>query len=217
MSFGKNNLSKQLLFVVGIAVILLFISLGAILPRLLIPVAEANIYSYLSEPLKIYDIDVDNKLLNTEIAYLYVSDDLVTTSDNIEDVIKFDNIKKILSKMNKSYGKFIYNHKTYYYYTLKINKITKIAISDDSYINRTKTSILSAIFPLVLGTFLLIGLMLVFWSSIVVRKIEKLKNKIDNIDNPDYNHKVDFNTDDEIRSLALAIEDMRISLISQEE
>ncbi len=217
MSFGKNNLSKQLLFVVGIAFILLFISLGAILPRLLIPVAEANIYSYLSEPLKIYDIDVDNKLLNTEIAYLYVSDDLVTTSDNIEDVIKFDNIKKILSKMNKSYGKFIYNHKTYYYYTLKINEITKIAISDDSYINRTKTSILSAIFPLVLGTFLLIGLMLVFWSSIVVRKIEKLKNKIDNIDNLDYNHKVDFNTDDEIRSLALAIEDMRISLISQEE
>ena len=96
MSFGKNNLSKQLLFVVGIAFILLFISLGAILPRLLIPVAEANIYSYLSEPLKIYDIDVDNKLLNTEIAYLYVSDDLVTTSDNIEDVIKFDNIKKII-------------------------------------------------------------------------------------------------------------------------
>ena len=59
--------------------------------------------------------------------------------------------------------------------------------------------------------------MIDIWSSIVVRKIEKLKNKIDNIDNPDYNHKVDFTTDDEIRSLALAIDDMRISLISQEE
>lgn len=217
MSFGKNNLSKQLLFVVGIAFALLFISLGAILPRILIPVAESNIYSYLSEPLKTYDTNVDSKLLNTEIAYLYVSEDTIATSKNIEDVIKYDNVKNILSKMNESYGKFIYNHKTYYYYTLKINKITKIAISDDSYINRTKASILSAIFPLVLGTFLLIGLMLVFWSSIVVRKIEKLKNKIDNIDNPDYNHKVDFATDDEIRSLALAIEDMRISLISQEE
>lgn len=217
MNFGKNNLSKQLLFVVGIAFVLLFISLGALLPRMLIPVAESNIYSYLSEPLKIYDTSIDNKLLNTEIAYLYVSNDTIATSKNIEDVIKYDNIKNILSKMTNSYGKFIYNHKTYYYYTLKNNGITKIAISDDSYINRTKASILSAIFPLVLGTFLLIGLMLVFWSSIVVRKIEKLKNKIDNIDNPDYNHKVDFSTDDEIRSLALAIEDMRISLISQEE
>ena len=217
MNFGKNNLSKQLLFVVGIAFVLLFISLGALLPRMLIPVAESNIYSYLSEPLKIYDTDVDNKLLNTEIAYLYVSKDMIATSKNITEVIKYEKIENILGKMKEPYGKFIYNHKTYYYYTLKTNEITKIAISDDSYINRTKASILSAIFPLVLGTFLLIGLMLVFWSSVVVRKIEKLKNKIDNIDNPDYNHKVDFTTDDEIRSLALAIEDMRISLISQEE
>ena len=217
MSLGKNNLSKQLLFVVGIAFILLFISLGALLPRMLIPVAESNIYSYLSEPLKMYDTSVDNKLLNTEIAYLYLSDETIATSQNIEKVIKFDNIKTLLSKMKEPYGKFIYNHKTYYYYTLTNDEITKIALSDDTYINKTKASILSAIFPLVLGTFLLIGLMLVFWSSIVVRKIEKLKNKIDNIDNPDYNHKVDFNTDDEIRSLALAIEDMRISLINQEE
>ena len=100
--------------------------------------------------------------------------------------------------MNESYGKFIYNHKTYYYYTLKNNEITKIAISNDLYINKTKTDILGAVFPLVLSTFLLIGLMLVFWSTIVVRKIEKLKNKIDNIDNPDYNNKIDFIVDDEI-------------------
>ena len=216
MNPSKNSLSKQLLLVIGIAFILMFISLGALLPRLLIPVAESNIYIYLSEPLKIYDTDVDNKLLNTEIAYIYLSDNNVATSPNIEEVIKYDNLNKIIKKMKNSYGKFIYNHKTYYYYTLKNDKITKIAISDDSYINRTKTAILSAIFPLVLGTFLLIGLMIVYWSSMVVRKIEKLKNKIDNIDNPDYNHKIDFQTEDEIRSLALAIEDMRISLISQE-
>ena len=55
------------------------------------------------------------------------------------------------------------------------------------------------------------------WSTIVVRKIERLKNKIDNIDNPDFNHKIDFIVDDEIRSLSLAIEDMRLSLINQEE
>ena len=119
--------------------------------------------------------------------------------------------------MTKSYGKFIYKHKIYYYYTLTDNNTKKIAITNDNYINQAKTSILSAIFPLVLGTFLLIGLMIVFWSTIVVRKIEILKNKIDNIDNPNYNHKIDFQLDDEIRSLALAIEDMRISLINQEE
>ena len=217
MNIQKNNLSKQLLFVVGIAFVLLFISLGAILPRLLIPVAEANIYSYLSEPLKIYDTNVDKQLSNTEIAYIYISGHDITTSNNIEDVIKNKNIQKILKKIQEPFGKFIFNHKTYYYYTLKTSNITKIAITNDSYINKTKTAMLSTIFPLVLGTFLLIGLMLVIWSSIVVRKIEKLKNKIDNIDNPNYNHNIDFKSDDEIRSLALAIEDMRISLINQEE
>lgn len=216
MKLGKNKLSKQLLIVVGVAFLLMFVSLGAILPRILIPVAEDNIYNYLREPLKIYDTDVDNKLLDTEIAYLYLSDETIATSRNIDDVIKVKNIHDIIDKMTESYGKFIYNHKTYYYYTLKNNEITKIAISDDRYINKTKADILSTVFPLVLSTFLLVGLMLVFWSTHVVRKIEKLKNKIDNIDNPDYNHKVDFLIDDEIRSLALAVEDMRISLINQE-
>ena len=66
-------------------------------------------------------------------------------------------------------------------------------------------------------TFLSISLILIIWSGFIVKKIEKLKNKIDNIDNDDYNHKVDFEVDDEMRSLALAIEDMRISLKNQEE
>jgi len=217
MNFSKNNLSKQLLLVVGVAFILLFISLGAILPRLLIPVAEENIYNYLKEPLRFYNENLDNNLLKSEIAYLYLNEDTITYSPNLSEVIKYDNINDFLDKINKSYGKFIYNHKTYYYYTLKTNKTTKIAISNDNYINETKANLLSAIFPLVLATFLLTGLMIVCWSTIVVRKIEKLKNKIDNIDNPDYNHKIDFQTDDEIRSLALAIEDMRLSLINQEQ
>ena len=216
MRVYHNSLSRQLLFVVGLAFALLFISLGAFLPRMIIPFAESNIYHYLSEPLKMYDTSVDNKLLNTEIAYIYISLDNITTSPNINDVVQVKNIKKIINKMKKPYGKLTYNHNIYYYYTLKKDDIVKIAITDNSYINRTKTEIISAIFPLVLITFLVIGLMLVYWSSHVVRKIEKLKNKIDNIDNPDYHHKIDFQIDDEIRSLALAIEDMRISLISQE-
>lgn len=215
--FGENSLAKQLLIIVGIAFFLLFLSLGIILPRLLIPIAESNIYSYLSEPLKIYNTTVDNELSNSEIAFLYKSGNTITASKNIDNVIKNYNLEKIVKKMTNPYGKFIYNHKTYYYYTLKKNNITKIATADDSYINMTKTSIIGAILPTLLGTFLLIGLTLVIWSTIVVRKIEKLKNKIDNIDNPDYDHKVDFQIDDEMRSLALAIEDMRISLINQEE
>lgn len=216
MIFGKSKLSKQLLWVVAIAFVLLFTSLGVVLPKMLIPVAESNIYNYLSEPLKFMDSEVDEQLLNTEVAYLYVVGDKIAASENINDVIDISDLNKLLSRITDTYGKFIYNHKTYYYYTIKSDQLIKIAISNDNYINKTKAAILSAIFPIVLGTFLIIGLILVLWSSFIVRKIEKLKSKIDNIDNPDYNHNIDFETDDEIRSLSLAIEDMRLSLINQE-
>lgn len=217
MRYGKVKLGQQLLVLVGIAFVLLFTSLGVVLPQMLIPFAESNIYSYLSEPLKIMDSDVDKLLLDTEVAYIYVVDEKTAYSDNLNEVIDVTNVKDLLSKITNTYGKFIYNHKTYYYYTIKDDGIIKIALTNNKYIEQTKAAVLSVIFPIVLGTFLLIGLILVLWSTLVVKKIGKLKDKIDNIDNSDYNHNIDFEQDDEIRSLALAIEDMRLSLINQEE
>ena len=214
----KNKLSRQLIWLVGLTFVVLFILLGIVLPKLILPVAENNVYSYLSEPLKLVNNDnFDSKLLDTEIAYIYVVGNNVASTSNLRDIIKVDNLGILLDEMTDSYGKFTYNHKNYYYYTIKSDRVVKIALSDDSYINKTKSALLGAIFPIVLFTCLLIGVILTTWSSFIVRKIEKLKNKIDNIDNPDYNHTVDFETDDEIRSLALAIEDMRLSLINQEE
>ena len=216
MSDKKTKLSHQLLLLIGIIFIVLFISLGMVLPQMLIPVAEENIYNYLKEPLKFMNSDVDKSLLNTEIAYIYVVDGQVKSSDNINQVIDIKNEKLLLSKFKNTYGKFIYNHNTYYYYTIKENGNFKIAISGNEYINKTKGTILNTVFPIVLGTCLLIGLLLILWATVVVNKIEKLKSKIDNIDNEKYNHKVDFVIDDEIKSLAIAIEDMRLSLINQE-
>ena len=214
---GKNTLGKQLLSVIGIVFLLLFVSLGAILPRILNPVVESNIYNYLKEPLQIYDTASEIQLADSQIAYIYITDNHKTTSDNILDVIPYDQLEDIVMRMNHSQGKFLYKRKVYYYYKIEEDHITKIALTNDRYMNYAKTSILSAIFPLLLGTFLLMGIIIVLWSSILVKKIERLKNKIDHIDDTSYNHKIDFHTDDEIRSLALAIEDMRLSLIHQEE
>ena len=218
MKILKNSkLSSQLLWLIGIAFVLLFTSLGVILPKMLIPVAERNIYSYLSEPLKYVDSSVDNKLLSTEVAYIYIKNDKIIYSDNLDRVIDINDPKELVSYIREDYGKFNYNHKTYYYYTLTNETLKKIAISNDNYINKTKAAILSVIFPIVLLTFLIIGMMLVLWSSLIVRKIQKLKDKIDNIDNPNYNHNLYFDSDDEMRSLSFAIEDMRLSLMHQEE
>ena len=218
MRFKKTKLSHQLLGLIGLAFVILFISLGVVLPKMLIPVAEKNIYTYLSEPLKFVGNNrIDKSLLNTEVAYIYIVGEKMTTSENIRQVIDIQDVNKLLSYIKDDYGKFNYNHDIYYYYTITKDEITKVAISNDSYINETKTAILSAIFPIVLSTCLLIGLLLVMWSSFIVKKIEKLKDKIDHIDSQDYNHNINFEIDDEIKSLALAIEDMRISLINQEE
>lgn len=212
-----NKLSKQLVWLVGFIFVILFIILGLVLPKMLIPVAENNIYNYLREPLQLVNANVDYKLLDTEIAYIYVVGDSVLTTKNLQDELGIDNVGSLMKKITNEYGKIKYKHKYYYYYAIENERVKKIAITNDSYINKTKTEILGSIFPVVLGTCLLIGLILVAWSTIIVKKIEKLKDKVDNIDNPDYNHKLDFEVDDEIKSLGLAIEDMRLSLINQEE
>ena len=212
-----NKLSKQLVWLVGFIFVILFIILGLVLPKMLIPVAENNIYNYLREPLQLVNGNVDYKLLDTEIAYIYVVGDSVLTTKNLQDELGIDNVSSLMKKITNEYGKIEYKHKYYYYYAIENERVKKIAITNDSYINKTKTEILGSIFPVVLGTCLLIGLILIAWSTIIVKKIEKLKDKVDNIDNPDYNHKLDFEVDDEIKSLGLAIEDMRLSLINQEE
>lgn len=216
MKYIKTKLSRQLLSLIGLIFAIVFIGLGIVLPKILITVAEKSIYSYLSEPLKFVQKDIDESLLNTQVAYLYVIDQKIIVSNNFKNIKGLQNPKDIIQKITKNYGKFKYHHQTFYYYQIKNDNMIKIAISDDSYINETKTRILSAIFPIILGTCLLIGLMLVLWSSLIVRKIEKIKEVVDHIDNPDYHPSLKFSTDDEIKSLASAIEDMRMTLMNQE-
>ena len=216
MRYIRNKLSHQLVSLIGVIFAIVFIFLGIILPKTLISVAEKSIYSYLSEPLKFVEADVDKNLLNTEVAYIYIVSDDIIVSDNFKDIKGLDNAKYIIKKMTNRYGKFRYNHQTYYYYKIVNEDAIKIAISDDRYIDITKTRILSAILPIIVITCLMISLVLILWSTLIVRKIEKIKDMVDNIDNPNYDSSISFSTDDEIKSLAKAIEDMRITLINQE-
>lgn len=218
MKNQKQTLSKQLIIIIFLVFSIAFICLGVVLPKTLIPLAENNVYRYLSEPLKFMQSNFDKDLSSSEIAYLYIIDQKIVTSDNLTEVMGFDNPLFIIKKIkNNTYGKFIYKHNTYYYYTIKAEQVTKIALTNDTYINKTKADILAAILPIVLGTLLIVGLILVIWSSIIIYKIDKLKSKVDNIDNEDYNHTIDFKANDEIKSLGYTIEDMRISLKSQGE
>ncbi len=213
----SNKLSNQLLFLIIVIFLVVFLLLSVILPQVVVPTIEKNIYNYLREPLEFVQADIDENLVTTEIAYLYQFGDTVAYSDNIHNIIKFKTVNDILPNFTDNYGKFTYRNKVYYYYTLHDDDITKISLTNDTYIEKTKQDILNAIMPVVVVTFLIIALILIVWSSVMVRKIEKLKLKIDNIDNDAYDHSIDFQIDDEMRSLELAVEDMRISLKNQEE
>ena len=79
MSYKKLNLSKQLFYIIVIVFVIFFISIGIILPKTVIPVAEKNIYSYLSEPLKLMQSDFNKELTSSEVAYLYIINDKINT------------------------------------------------------------------------------------------------------------------------------------------
>ena len=111
MKSSENKLSKQLIWLIGLAFVLLFILLGLVLPKMIIPVAENNLYVYLSEPLKLVNTgNMDYKILDTEIAYIYVAGEEVAATNNLDDIIEVDSLNTLLGKITDNYGKFTYNH-----------------------------------------------------------------------------------------------------------
>lgn len=216
MKYIENRLGRQLILILVIIFDIVLVTVGFILPNLLTPMYESTIYNALKNPLDMISSDLEGRNISNEIAYLYIENDTVYASRNYEKIVNIDK-KEVLSMLDKEYGTFDYDEKPYYYYLSKHDDVIKVAIANKSYFNKIRGSFMVSVISLFLLAFLLIALIVFVWSSIVVKKIEKLKAKIDNIDNDDFDHKINFRTDDEIKSLALSIEDMRMNLKMQEE
>ena len=218
----KATLAEQLFVICIIIVSIMIISLGIILPNMLIPVYETNVYNYLRQPLSFLQTedDINETSINSEVAYIYISQsDTVNTSDNLIDVIDIENLNKLFAKLDltKDNGKFKYKRHEYYYVTEVFNNRMRIAITNDSYIEKMKKSILLIIFKVVGITLIIISAFVVIWSNHLVNRIKKIKNKIDNINNENYPHEVDTRYCDELYTLDRAVGDMRIYLTEQEE
>ena len=212
----KPNLTEQLLFICIVIVVIMIISLGIILPRNLLPIYEDNLYNYLGESLNILD-SPENSKINSEVAYIYVNNENIYISNNLNKVIGLDSPKEILSKINKEEGKFLYNKKVYYYSTITSNNTKKIALTGSSYINDMRISIFKIILLVVGITFIIVSMVILIWSNILVNRIKKLKEKIDNLNNDNYNHKIKYDYEDEISTLEVALEKMRVYLKEEEE
>ncbi len=212
----KPNLTEQLLFICIVIVAIMIISLGIILPRNLLPIYEDNLYNYLGESLNILD-SPENSKINSEVAYIYVNNENIYISNNLNKVIGLDSPKEILSKINKEEGKFLYNKKVYYYSTITTNNTRRIALTGSSYINDMRVSIFKIILLVVGITFIIVSMVILIWSNNLVNRIKKLKEKIDNLNNDNYNHKIKYDYEDEISTLEVALEKMRVYLKEEEE
>lgn len=211
-----NTLREQLLILTIIIIIVLVISLGVILPKQLVPIYEKNIYSYLKQPLNLVENNINSTDIDTETAYLYLnSNNEIIISDNFYDLIDID-IDLFISKITHDYGKFRYNKKTFYYNTSKKSNVTKVAFTNDNYIKSMRYSIFNTIFYTVGITYLVVTIILLYWSNKLVSKINKLKEKVDNINNDNYEYEK-LNSDDPLYSLDNAINKMRIYLKENEE
>lgn len=212
----KPNLTEQLLFICIVIVVIMIISLGIILPRNLLPIYEDNLYNYLGESLNILD-SPENSKINSEVAYIYVNNENIYISNNLNKVLGLDSPKEILSKINNEEGKFLYNKKVYYYSTITSNNTKKIALTGSSYINDMRISIFKIILLVVGITFIIVSMVILIWSNSLVNRIKKLKEKIDNLNNDNYNHKIKYDYEDEISTLEVALEKMRVYLKEEEE
>ena len=218
----KRSLTEQLFIICTIVIFILIISLGIILPNMLVPVYETNVYNYLKQPLSFVqsESDINETDINTEIAYIYISStDNIKISENLKDVINIKDYNTLFSKLNlkKENDKFKYKRHTYYYVTEVFNNTIRIAITNDSYIEKMKQSILIIIIKVVGMSLILISAFIITWSNNLVNRIKKIKNKVDNITNDNYSHKIDTKYQDELYTLDRAVYDMHNYLKEQDE
>ena len=205
----KMSLTKQLVYICVLIVGIIFVALGIILPKELLPIYEENIYNKLKQSLMfirtVDDIDDIISYEDTDISYIYKHNDLILTSQNIYDVVK-------------KYTDDIINYTTdnYYYQITNAKNETILSITNDEYVNTMKKDALYTILLVTGLSFTLCSLILIVWSNNLVNDIIILKKKIKNINNDNFNITLNHNFEDEIYSLNESIENMHEYLMNNE-
>ena len=86
----KLNLSKQLIIITSLSFMIMIISLIIVLPQSLEPFFEETVYSYLDQPLEMFDAGHNPNRKFKNIAYIQYNDSEVYISSNYKDILKVD-------------------------------------------------------------------------------------------------------------------------------
>ena len=117
----NKNLTEQLFIVCIIIISIMVIALGIVLPNMLIPVYETNVFNYLRQPLTFVqnEEDIVDKNINSEIAYIYISNNnTISTSTNLNEVINIDAYLGLLYLMCIIHHYTLYQQNDYNYHYL---------------------------------------------------------------------------------------------------
>lgn len=208
----KIDLKKQFIILVILYLFILYTLLKIFIPNSIMSQTEESLYNRLILSITLINKNKISNIDNSEIAYIYINDEIVYSSSNFSKITKED-ANKILEYIKQPKGNFTISSKKYYY--VKIDDI--ISITDDKYIKQViKNTIKSIKLPIMLSI-LIVSIPAIIWITVIVLKILKLKEKSDNIDNNRYNHKFDFHIDDELKKLNHSLENMRESFMKNEE
>lgn len=214
--YVKNlSLKRQLGFVILFSLIISCISIIIILPNLLTPFYEKNIYELLNQPLSFIESNTNSSSNN--VAFIVKNYTGIYVSNNFTKYFDNKNIELILKITNSKKGKFILNNQTYYYSSNTTNNQRIITLTNDDYITSQKETLGLIIIPVASITVLALTSLLAIWSNMLVNRISKVKEKVDNLDNNEYDHTYIFNLNDEVNSLNNSVEYMRNEINSKEQ
>lgn len=210
----KFSLSKQLVFITLACLILMIVLISVILPKRLEPYFENTVYSYLDKPLEVMTKDHNFELEYKNTIYIQIIDDKFYTNEAYKEFLAVDDISEISKYITNDKGKFVIKGRTFYYSVRGNvgrgnNNNKSIAITDDSYIRELRKDMLYITVPSIILIFLVILVLLLLWSNHMVRRIEKIKTKVDNIYDPEYNPTTRDEIDDELKVLNTAIDKMK--------
>lgn len=211
-----NKLGNQLLLILIIDFTIILIVLGILIPQLVTIKYESRVFENLHSKVNNIDKKVDT-YSNISDYYIYVENDEVHYSRNCKDIGSDAKIKELISKLHNGHDKIRYEKKLFYYYVIRDKNKSKIIITDGTFIRKTEAVIIELTLSILLVAYFGIAVITIRWSRTIVKKIELLKEKVDNFSNENYDHSYKLKYDDELKSLEHAIEDMRLSIVKQEE
>ncbi len=209
----KSTLRQKLLVIMILNGLIIGTVLLIILPNLLYPLYERNVYFYLNQSEKFIDEDKFEEL--EDISYLVLKDDrLIQISTNYYEFTDL-NPYVFLEQIRDSTGKLEIGNRVYYYSIYINDEYTKILLTGGEPFTQVILSSINTILILTVASFIGMTAIIYVWSDDLIKKVYRLKNRIDNLEKePITDNKVLIT--DEISILEDSIEVLRRRIINND-